>query len=70
MESMILQSDLVEQNVYIEIRFLLTIDDVVVVVVVIVVALLIFVCFFLSFFFNLGFGLSLLCCFQNCDFYL
>ena len=53
MESMILQSDLVEQNVYIEIRFLLTIDDVVVVVVVvvvIVVALLIFVCFFLSLF--------------------
>ena len=67
MESMILQSDLVEQNVYIEIRFLLTTDDVVVVVVIVVV-LLIFVCFFVCF--NLGFGLSLLCCFQNCDFYL
>ena len=49
MESMILQSDLVEQNVYIEIRFLLTIDDVVVVVVIVVV-LLIFGCFFLSLF--------------------
>ena len=47
MESMILQSDLVEQKVDIEMRFLLTI---VVVVVAAVVVLLIFVCFFLYLF--------------------